>query len=224
MNNPKVIFKFKKEEDLWNHWHQSEEGNTFNKNSQNNPKIKKICEGKKFEECKDKLAEHLKQWHNSIFISLHLEAVEKAWRTVEEEFFKRMDKLMKNKFEGEINAYLTTSGTCPYDPDEPSFMFSLFYSIPNVAKTCGHEIMHLYFHKFYWNKIESEIGREKTADLKEALTVLLNLEFKDLWLVEDNGYEAHKELRNFIKEEWKKDKDFEKLLERCVNYLNSKNL
>ncbi len=130
-----------------------------------------------------------------------------------------MDKLMKKRFGGEVSAYLTTVGICPYDPDEPSFMFSLFYSLPNCLQTCGHEIMHLYFHKFYWDKIEKEVGEEKTADLKEASTILLNLEFKDLWFAEDRGYESHKELRQFIAEEWKKEKDFEKLLDKCVKYL-----
>ena len=81
--------------------------------------------------------------------------------------------------------------------------------------------MHLYFHKFYWNKIETEIGKEKTGDLKEALTILLNLEFKDLWFVEDLGYESHKELRNFIMEKWKEEKDFETLLDKCVEYLKT---
>ena len=55
--------------------------------------------------------------------------------------------------------------------------------------------------------------------LKEALTVLLNLEFKDLWFIEDEGYKKHKELREFIAQEWKKEKDFEKLLKKCVKYL-----
>lgn len=142
--------------------------------------------------------------------------MEKAWKEIEKEFFIRMDNLMKNNFDENINAYLTTVGSCPYDPDEPSFIFSLFYSLPKSLQTCRHEIMHLYFHKFYWEKIE-----EKTAKLKEALTVLLNLEFKDLWLVEDYGYESHKKLRDFIVEKWREEKDFEKLLKKCVGYLKN---
>lgn len=216
---PKVIFKFDEEKDLWNHWDKANRGNSFNKNIQISPEIKKICEGKKFEECRGELYNYLSKVYNSKITFIFIESVEKAWSEIEGEFFKRMNKLMKNKFDKDIIAYLTTAGTCPYDPDEPSFMFSLFYSLPNAVKTCGHEIMHLYFHKFYWNKIEKQIGKEKTADLKEALTVLLNFEFKDLWFVEDEGYEMHRELRHFISKEWEKEKDFEKLLNKCVNYL-----
>ena len=35
----------------------------------------------------------------------------------------------------------------------------------------------------------------------------------------DEGYPTHKELRKFIEEEWKKNKDFEALLKKCVSYL-----
>ncbi len=83
--------------------------------------------------------------------------------------------------------------------------------------------MHLYFHKFYWKKVESQIGKEKTSDLKEALTILLNAEFKDLWFFKDEGYKVHKNLREFILSELEKEKDFEKLLEKCINYLKESN-
>lgn len=215
-----VKFLFDKEKDLWNHWHKCIWKSSWT-NFQNHPKIKEICEGKKLKECKDKLSDYLSLLQNSKIIEVNLKSAEEAWKIIEKEFFKRMDNLMKNKFDENIFAYLTTVGICPYNPNEPSFMFSLFYSLPKTLQTCGHEIMHLYFHKFYWEKIEEKIGKEKTADLKEALTILLNLEFKDLWFVEDYGYESHKKLREFIAEKWQEEKDFEKLLEKCINYLKN---
>ncbi len=217
-NDVKVIFKFDKEKDLWNHWDKSNKSPSFGK-FKVHPRTLEICKGKKFEECKEELSNHLKRVHDSKILEIFLESVDKAWNEIQEKFFRRMNKLMKNEFKGEIKAYPTTLSVCPYDPDEPSFMFSFFAALPNSLKTCGHEIMHLYFHRFYWKNIEKEIGKEKTGDLKEALTVLLNLEFKDLWFVEDEGYEEHKELREFITQEWKNNKDFEKLLEKCVEYL-----
>jgi len=183
------------------------------------PRLKKICEEKKFEECKEELSAHLSKLQESNLIQREINSLEKSWREIEEDFFNRMDNLMKKTFNKNIIAYLTTLGVCPYDPDEPSFMFSLFYSLPHQLQTCGHEIMHLYFHKFYWDKIESQIGKEKTGDLKEALSVLLNLEFKDLWFAKDYGYEPHRKLREFISIEWKKEKDFEKLLKKCIKYI-----
>ncbi len=214
----KVIFKFDKEKDLWNHWHKSNWKSSW-ANFKIHPEIKKICKEKKFEECKEELSAHLLKLQESNLIKIGIDSLEKYWREIEKEFFKRMDNLMKKTFDKDIIAYLTTLGVCPYDPDEPSFMFSLFYSLPHQLQTCGHEIMHLYFHQFYWDKVESKIGKEKTGDLKEALSVLLNVEFRDLWFAKDYGYEPHKDLREFILTEWKNEKDFEKLLEKCINYL-----
>ena len=215
---PKVTFKFDKEKDLWNHWHKSNWKSSW-ADFKIHPGIKKICEGKKFEQCKDELEVYLSKLQESNLIQIEVSSLEKYWREIEKEFFKRMDNLMKKNFDNDIIAYLTTLGVCPYDPDEPSFMFSFFYSLPHQLQTCGHEIMHLYFHKFYWDKVKSQIGKEKTGDLKEALSVLLNVEFRDLWFAKDYGYESHKELRDFILKEWKEEKDFEKLLEKCVSYL-----
>ena len=58
--------------------------------------------------------------------------------------------------------------------------------------------MHFHFFEHYWDGIEKQIGINKTDDLKESLTVLLNLEFKDLWFKFDQGYPNHQELRKFI--------------------------
>ncbi len=216
----KVLFKFDKEKDLWNHWHKSNWKSSW-ANFKIQPDIKKICEGKKFEECKEELSKYLSKLQNSELVLLEINSLKEYWNKIEKEFFKRMDTLMKKKFDKNIFAYLTTTGICPYDPDEPSFMFSLFYSLPHQLQTCGHEIMHLYFHKFYWDKIESQIGKEKTGDLKEALSVLLNIEFRDLWFAKDYGYEPHNKLREFILKGWQKENDFEKLLEKCVDYFKN---
>lgn len=218
---PKVIFKFDKEKDLRNNWDKSNKKNVFSSVSMIDPKIREICENKSFEECKDKLSSYLSKIHNSPMINISVKSVEKAWNLIEKEFFDRMNHLMKHKFTKDINAYLTTLGICPYDPKEPSFMFSFYYGLPKALSSCGHEIMHLYFHEFYWEKVEKEIGKEKTSDLKEALTVLLNFGFVDLWFFMDQGYEIHTNLRKFISLEWKKQKDFDVLIEKCIEYLKA---
>lgn len=216
---PRVIFKFDKESDLWNNWHKSNLKKLYGAELKLDDKIIKICKGKKFEDCRDELSEYLHEIHNSPLMRLSLESAEKSWRLIENEFFTRMDRIMKNNFSKDITAYITTVKICPYNPKEPSFMFPFFSPLPNILKSCGHEIMHLYFHEFYWNFVKDKIGEKNTSNLKEALTVLLNIEFKDLWFVEDSGYKDHEKLREFIVKHWKKEKDFKKLLSECIKYL-----
>ena len=75
-----------------------------------------------------------------------------------------MNKLTGKDFNKDIIAYLTTVGICPYDSNEPSFMFSLFYSLPKKLQIFSHEIMHIYFDIYYKEKVEFQIGKEKTRD------------------------------------------------------------
>jgi hypothetical protein len=121
-----------------------------------------------------------------------------------------------------IIANLTTAGRCPYDPDHnpPSFFVNLFWGVPVILEVTGHELMHIQFHNSkYWNLCEKELGFTKTHDLKEALTILLDLEFRDLWIIEDGGYASHKKLREYIAKEWKKEKNFDKLINNSIKWI-----
>jgi len=217
----KVIFKFDRERDAKNYWQKSNSKNKWIE-IQMPPEIKKICENKTFEESRKGILNYLKKYHNSELINIYLNSVNISWKKIEDEFFNRIEKLMKRKYKMPITAYLTTFSVCPYNPLESSFMFSFFNSLPKTLENCGHEIMHLYFHKFYWDNLKEKIKIEDLENLKEALTVLLNLEFKDLWFVEDKGYESHKKLREFISENWKKKKDFDELIFDCIEFLNER--
>jgi len=222
----KVTFKFDKERDLKNIWKACNSGEIYGsdfKKSISKP-IVDLCKDKEYKEVKDKLKTYLKKMHSSKITSEIVKSANNSWKIIEREYFKRMDKIMNHKFPSiRITGYLTMISMCPYNYNRktPHFFFNIFSSIPFILRTAGHETMHLYFHYFYWENIEKEIGKEKTGDLKEALTVILNQEFKDLWFVYDSGHPNHENLRKFIQEEWKKKKNFNKLLEKCVNYLKN---
>ncbi len=224
----KVIFKFDKEKDLWNNWFavnfksNLEKGRKFN----NIPKLQEVCENKNFEKCKKEIEKFHEKIYSSYLINETLKSFQSAWENIAEEFFKRLKKITGNQFPFEnVTAYLTTQGLCPYDHKKGSFFISLWSNLPSMLKTSGHELMHLGFHNNNWKEIEEKIGKEKTEKLKEALTVLLNLEFRDLWFVKDKGKNSkeQQELREFIKKEWLKNKNYKSLLDKCVIYLkNSK--
>ena len=220
---PKINFIFDKERDLWNIHRVCNWESPWHKISKGMPqKVLDIAKGKTFEECKAALEENYKSIHESQLILIFLKAVKEAWDKIGDEYFKRLEEITKRPIcSEEFTAELTTMGSCPYDPSKNSFMIDLFSSIPHAMKTIGHEIMHMQVHKYFWKDIEKEMGNDKTHDLKEALTVLLNFKFKDLWFVEDKGYDSHQELRKFIAEEWKKSKDFDIVLKESVKFIKS---
>ena len=221
---PIVNIVFDKEKDLYNIWTTCNHPGSFGVDFKEklSKKIIEICHEKKFEDIKDNLEKHYSQIYNSSLTSEVAEAFAKSWGKIEKEYFRRLEKITSKKFPcKKVMAFLTTASRCPYDPkiESASFFINFFSGIPNAIKTCGHELMHIHFHNTDWKYVEEKIGYEKTKDLKESLTVLLNLEFKDLLIAYDEGYPKHKELRGFIESEWKKEKDFKKLLDKCINYL-----
>lgn len=220
-----VKFNFDKEKDLKNIWETANSdvtyGYNFKKNLTNN--IIQICEGKKYKKIKPKLKRTMKHIHNNILCKEVTESYNKVWKNIEKEYFERLEKITKWRFPfKKLNAYLTTAGRCPYDPDKnhPSFFVNFFSNIPIAMETAGHEIMHIHLHNSpYWNSTKKQIGKEKTHDLKEALTELLNSEFRDLWMIEDKGYPSHIKLRKFIKEQWKKKKNFDVLVDKSIQWI-----
>jgi len=78
--------------------------------------------------------------------------------------------------------------------------------------------MHLQFIYYYKDKLKKTISENQFQDIKEALTVRLNIEFSDLLKEKDKGYPDHQKLRNFIEQEWTKDKDLDIILNKCIDF------
>lgn len=207
--------------DAWNYWSSINKSGPYT-----NPLrymyaglIKKIKRKTQFQVLKMQ-KKRFSNFQKSPLLGAYINALSKAWNGIEKKYFDRLKNITKKPIcSRKFKVYITTIARCPYNAEEKWFMINFFSPIPHAMRTIGHEIMHLQFHKYFWKKIEKEIGEQKTGDLKEALTVLLNLEFKDLWFVEDEGYEKHKNLREFIAKQWQKQKDFNLLLDKCVEYL-----
>lgn len=221
----RVIFQFDKEKDLENIWRTCNVKPSYGHNWRDavTPNIFKICHKKNYQTSKNELIKTMKYIHNSPISKPIVNSFNDAWKIIEKEFFRKLENVTKRKIKfKKVNAYLTTTWRCPYNPhgEVLHFFVNFFANVPHALKTAAHELMHMHIHNTdYWTKIENEVGDNKTHDLKEALTELLNLEFNDLLIVNDEGYPTHKILRRFISKEWKKEKNFEKLINNSIKWI-----
>jgi hypothetical protein len=224
---PQVIFKFDRKKDLWNIWDTANSASSYGTSWKNavTKNIHQICDGKKYEKCEEELKQTMNYLYNNPLTKRTAELFSNAWKGIEQEYFNRLERMMKSPFcVNKINAYLTTAGRCPYEfnRNHPSFFVGFFWGIPAILETAGHELMHIQFHNSkYWNICKKEIGEKKTWELKEALTALLDLEFKDLWIMDDGGYLNHKKLREYITKEWKMKKDFDILIDKSIKWIKN---
>ena len=155
-----------------------------------------------------------------LIIKTQLIFLEKVWRKIEKRFFERLEKITGQPiFIKEFKCYLTTGFMCPYNPKDNSFMVSIWHSLPLNLTTICHEIFHLQFLHYFKKYCRKFISKRGLDDLKEAITFILNTDFNDLLLVQDKGYLAHQKLRKELKKIWKKEKNFNKFLDKAIGFI-----
>lgn len=143
-----------------------------------------------------------------------------------DKLIERLEKLHSRKLPvDKIIVKYETFTCCPYLwKGKGSDWFGLYFAQyvldqNQQSKVFVHEVMHLFFHYYFFDDcLKKGLTKEQTMDLKEAVTVLINFEFKDLVEREDYGHQGHKALRTLISEEWQKqeEKDFQKLLDVVI--------
>lgn len=153
---------------------------------------------------------------NNVDIDAYKSKYQSDWNSIADEYRKIAEDVFKIHVDDTVTAYLTINTRSPYSIESNIF----FVKIPSesVRKTIMHELWHFYtWYKFgvVW---EEKMGKEKYNEIKEALTVLLNVECKDLLpeSVLDMGYPQHQELRAKILELWSKERDIEKLWSELI--------
>lgn len=162
-----------------------------------------------------------KEYKNKVMYS-EMQALGKSWRIVKKKYFKILSEItQKPIFSSEFKCYFTTGFVCPYNDKENWFMVSMWHSVPFSITTICHEIMHLQFLHHYKNYLKKKgLKNNQIEYLKESLTFLLNEpEFDNIILRQDNGYPEQQKMREKLRKIWRKEKDFQKFLDRSIKEL-----
>ena len=154
--------------------------------------------------------------HHKIDMVSITESYQNSWNTISSEYQRRAQNIFEVTIPDDITAYITINNRCPYDIRNNTFYVSIHGSAP--TKTAMHELWHFYTWYKYGFEWEQKLGVAKYNEIKEALTVLLNVECGDLLPegVRDNGYSQHKELREKILVLWSKEKNMNSLWQALV--------
>lgn len=142
-----------------------------------------------------------------------LYSYEKEWNNISIQFINIIEKIFQISIKNEISVYLTINSRCPYNIKK-----NLFF-IPIAKNDSLIIIMHELWHFYTWYKFGvidlEKMGMKKYNMVKEALTVLINVECKHLLPngAYDIGYPQHQKLRIKILKLWKKEPDIDILWE-----------
>ncbi len=144
--------------------------------------------------------------------------VNSEWIKIETVYFKRLEKIHNHLFPfSHVKAVLSTAGGFGYSTQGRWFATSMTQNKFIAIDIAMHELMHFMFHKYYWDECAKKgLTWKQIWNIKEAFTVLLNLEFSDIRFQTDYGYPEHKNIREAIKKSWKKYHDFDKALDSAI--------
>jgi len=132
----------------------------------------------------------------------------------DKELRKNILKIYRYKLPKTLNCYIVTAKTSGYALKKKSILLSMHTPIDKVPMVIIHEFSHIAFLE-EWNDICKKMGcsENKIQDLKEALTVINNLEYDG---INDRGYTIHQKLRQTIKEMWQNDSSLLDILAKKV--------
>jgi hypothetical protein len=146
--------------------------------------------------------------------------VNQEWLKIEKRFIKKLEIVYKHPFPYKsVRGVLSSADRLGYGyiVKERWFATPMFSNRYRAIDIATHELSHFMFHKYYWKICESSgVPKDRIWDIKEAFTVLLNLEFDKLRFIPDEGYVQHQKLRRVIEKSWIKNRDFDKALSAAI--------
>jgi hypothetical protein len=210
-----IDFTYNKDKDVWCLLNKGKNSN----NSQNATKqyrelIARYGENPTTESARLFVEQYLLE--NKIDVQSRVSDFQHDWDEISLKFNKRASVIFNITLPENITAYLTVNSRCPYNISENYFYVSM--KSTQASKIAMHELWHFYTWYGLGVDQEEKLGKEKYNDLKEALTVLLNIECKDLMHEDasDEGYPQHQEIRAKITDYWKGDSDMNNLWQYLV--------
>ena len=126
-------------------------------------------------------------------------------------------------YTGTFHCTFTLMTSCPYDTRYHWFMVAAKRPMPSQITNICHEILHLQFLYYYRDYcLERGLSEKQLDDLKEAITFMLNdKSFEEFYLAQDFGYPNHQQLRQVLEKIWKKDKNFQRFLDKAIKVMKN---
>jgi hypothetical protein len=215
----KLLFKHDKDRDLRNIWETANNSHPWEGSIPPSSGLQR-WDGRPYEECSSEIAEAVNGFYESGVLPLFLKCLDDSWQLMNDTYFEKLAKITGSDiYTDSFTAYLTVAGRCPYFSEDDSFMVSSRRPIFQNLRTCGHELLHLQMERTHLPYIRDQLTYREAEFVNESLTAILNVECRNLWLVNDSGYEEHGELREIVMERWIQKPEISSLIDVCIDYV-----
>jgi len=223
---PKIIVKINLEKDAWNWWdgcNKVSHGVDWKLRIPEHLRVKII--GKSQKEAFDFLIPFLTNWYqeNDVAIKAYLKDLKKIFNKKGNKIFQIMEKVTGQPvYLDKFYCFITSFPRSPYNFEKGYIWLQIFHKSEiggnpeNQITIFIHELLHFQVHYYYEKELKKQLTNKQFEYLKEAMTVIINDEFKEIITVEDKGYEIHKELRIKLLAIWRQEKSFDKFIDEGI--------
>lgn len=158
------------------------------------------------------------------FLNSIVTDINKEWLKIEKNFLIKLEKIHKKPFPyNSVRGIVSSANRCGYSTKNHWFATGMRQNKFVAIDVATHEMMHFMFHKYCWKTCSKKgLSFKQIWDIKEAFTVLLNLECSSMRFEPDLGYPEHKNIRDAIEKSWKKSPDFDKALGSAIKAAKQK--
>lgn len=212
------------EKDAWNWW------DACNKTSHGvdwkikiDADLREKITGKTWDEAYIFLKPHLDKLHTELNISEYVKNIQRDFDQNKDALFARMEEVTGHPIcRQDFTCFPTTFPRFPYNYDKGYVWISSRQPIGFQLSVFIHELLHFQYFAYFGEKVWDTLEEKGHATLKEAMTVIINDEFKNLTSEEDEGYEIHQELRPQLLTLWRSDKNMDRFIDSAIKLMNKK--
>jgi hypothetical protein len=162
----------------------------------------------------------LKNLYDKSDVTNYIQKTQTDFDKVQKRLFARMEKVTNHPiYRNDFTCFITSFPRFPYDYEKGYIWISNKRTFDGQVSIFIHELLHFQYFAYFGEKVWDELGPNKHGELKEAMTVILNEEFRDFTSEKEEGYEIHQELRKKLLLIWKKTKNMDLFIEKAIKLM-----
>ena len=204
--------------DAWNWWDACNRiSYGVNWKERVDKKIYSRISGKTEKEAYAFLLPYLEKLYKRIHLDKEIKLTQQIFDEKKEKIFSIMEKVTGKKiYRKNFYCYFTTFPRGPYNLKKGSVGLPVIWGRKTFINVFVHELLHFQTIYYFKTEIVEKVSDKDFENFKEALTVILNVEFKELLTQHDRGYKIHRKLREKLLHYWSKERNFSKLIDYGV--------
>lgn len=216
-----IFIKINRSKDRWN-WYDAcnSIGYGMDWKMSIEKKLRDRIYNKTFNESKDFLKRHLEKIYEETDIFKYKNKIQKEFDKRKSDIVKTMERITgKPIYRNNITCFITSFPRYPYDFESGCLYIAHDRDIDRQVAIFIHELLHFQYFAYLEKRVLKFLSPEQSDSLKEAMTVILNEEFKNITSCRDKGYEMHKKLRIKLLSLWKKTKNMNRFIDGAIKIM-----